>query len=158
MSPSRGPPGVRRVTGSDMARTFDASAPDFDARFDALLKERRGGGDSVDAAAGAVIEQVRAGGVQALLDLTRKFDKIDLTEADLRVTAEEVEAGAAACSQEVRDAIAFAAKRIRAYHERQRPADAAWIDEAGVSLGWRWTPLDSVGVYVPADVRLILPQ
>jgi histidinol dehydrogenase len=132
-----------------MARTFDASAPDFDARFDAFLNERRGGGTSVDAATGAVIEQVRAGGVAALLDLTRRFDKVELAEADLRVSAEEIEAGAAACSSDVREAIAFAARRIRTYHERQRPADAAWVDEAGVSLGWRWTPLDAVGVYVP---------
>ncbi len=40
-------------------------------------------------------------------------------------------------------------RRIRAYHERQRPADLRFVDEAGVSLGWRWTPLDAVGIYVP---------
>ncbi|HTX51153.1 MAG TPA: histidinol dehydrogenase, partial [Caulobacteraceae bacterium] len=50
---------------------------------------------------------------------------------------------------EVRAAIAFAAARIRAYHDRQRPADARWVDAAGVELGWRWTPLEAVGVYVP---------
>jgi histidinol dehydrogenase len=49
----------------------------------------------------------------------------------------------------VREAIAFAARRIEAYHARQRPADARFTDEAGVELGWRWTPLDSVGIYVP---------
>ena len=49
----------------------------------------------------------------------------------------------------MRDAIAFAARRIGAYHERQRPKDAQFIDEAGVELGWRWTPLDAVGLYVP---------
>jgi histidinol dehydrogenase len=49
----------------------------------------------------------------------------------------------------VRDAIAFAAERIRAYHSRQRPQDLRFTDEAGVELGWRWTPLDAVGVYVP---------
>ncbi len=130
-------------------RTFVATDPDFDVRFAAFLGERRGQSDSVDAAVVEVIEQVRACGVQALLDLTRKFDKVDLDETDLRVSADEIEAGAGACSPEVRDAIAFAARRIRAYHERQRPADARWTDEAGVSLGWRWTAIDAVGVYVP---------
>jgi histidinol dehydrogenase len=67
----------------------------------------------------------------------------------LRVTADEIEAGAAACPQAVRDAIAFAADRIRTYHARQRPADAQWIDETGTELGWRWTPLEAVGIYVP---------
>jgi histidinol dehydrogenase len=67
----------------------------------------------------------------------------------LRVSAEEIEAGAAACPVEVREAIAFAAGRIRAYHERQRPADLKFTDEAGVELGWRWTALEAVGIYVP---------
>ena len=64
-------------------------------------------------------------------------------------SAAEIEAGAAECPAKVRDALAFAADRIRAYHERQRPADLHFIDPDGVELGWRWTPLDSVGVYVP---------
>src|SRR5690606_39114855 len=79
----------------------------------------------------------------------RQFDKAELTEAELRVTEAEIDEGAAACSPAVRDAIAFAADRIRAYHARQRPADQQFIDEAGVQLGWRWTPLESVGIYVP---------
>ena len=46
-------------------------------------------------------------------------------------------------------ALAFAARRIRAYHQHQAPADHRFVDEEGVELGWRWTPLDSVGIYVP---------
>ncbi len=49
----------------------------------------------------------------------------------------------------MREALEFAAGRIGAYHRRQKPADARWSDDAGVELGWRWTPLDSVGIYVP---------
>ena len=71
------------------------------------------------------------------------------TESELRVTQDEIEAGAAECPAEVRQALALAASRIRAYHERQRPADGEFVDDAGVTLGWRWTPLDSVGIYVP---------
>ena len=92
---------------------------------------------------------MKAEGVSALLDYARRFDRVELAEGDLAVTPEEVAEGAARCPAEVREALAFAAARIRAYHERQRPADAAWTDEAGVELGWRWTALDSVGVYVP---------
>ncbi len=132
-----------------MARRFDASAPGFDAAFRDFLDERRGAPADVDVAVAEIIARVKAGGVQALLDYTRRFDGVTLTEAGLRVTPEEVEAGAAACPGEVREALAFAYARIRAYHERQRPADARWTDEAGVELGWRWTALDSVGVYVP---------
>lgn len=132
-----------------MARTFGSSDPGFEAAFSAFLAEPRGAPSDVDAAVGAILEQVRTGGVEALLELARRFDGAELTAETLRVSADEIEAGAAACPPEVRDAIAFAAKRIRAYHARQRPADQYWIDEAGVELGWRWTALEAVGVYVP---------
>ena len=130
-------------------RRFAFTAPDFPATFRAFLNERRGSPADVDAAAAEVLEAVRARGLDAVLDYTRKFDRAELTEQTIRVTADEIEAGAAACAPEVREAIAFAAARIRAYHTRQRPADQVWTDEAGVALGWRWTPIEAVGVYVP---------
>ncbi|MBU4434880.1 MAG: histidinol dehydrogenase [Alphaproteobacteria bacterium] len=130
-------------------RRFDFSAPDFAAAFKAFLDEPRGSPADVDASVAGVLEAVRTGGLPAVLDLTRKFDRVDLTEQTVRVTAEEIEAGAAQTPADVREAIAFAAARIRAYHTRQRPADQAWTDEAGVQLGWRWTPIEAVGVYVP---------
>ncbi|MDR3506715.1 MAG: histidinol dehydrogenase, partial [Caulobacteraceae bacterium] len=88
-------------------------------------------------------------GLAALLDYSRRFDHADLTEETIRVTEAEIERGAAECEPKVREAIAFAAERIRLYHERQRPADAHFVDDAGVELGWRWTPLEAVGIYVP---------
>lgn len=130
-------------------RRLAFTAPDFPQTFRAFLNERRGSPADVDAAAAEVLEAVRTRGLDAVLDYTRKFDRADLTGETIRVTADEIETGAAACEPAVREAIAFAAARIRAYHTRQRPADQAWTDEAGVALGWRWTPIEAVGVYVP---------
>jgi len=130
-------------------RRFSFTAPDFQAAFKAFLDERRGSPADVDAAAASVLEAVKTHGLDAVLDYSRKFDKVELTAQTIRVTAEEIEQGWADTPAEVREAIAFAAARIRAYHSRQRPADQAWTDEAGVELGWRWTPLEAVGVYVP---------
>jgi len=130
-------------------RRFRFSDPGFQAAFSAFVAERRETPEEVDAIVRDVLAAVRAEGVSALLRYARDFDKIELTEATLRVSAEEIAEGAAACSAEVREAIAFAARRIRVYHERQRPADQRFTDDAGVELGWRWTPLDSVGIYVP---------
>ncbi len=130
-------------------RCFSFTDPNFTDAFTAFLDERRGSPADVDAAAAEIIERVRTEGLPALLDFALRFDKVALTEQTLAVTAAEIEEGAAACDPEVREAIAFAAARIRAYHERQRPADAHFTDDAGVELGWRWTPLEAVGVYVP---------
>ncbi|ATQ43531.1 histidinol dehydrogenase [Caulobacter mirabilis] len=130
-------------------RRLNVSSPDFAQTFRAFLDERRGQPADVDAAAGEVLDAVKARGIEAVLDYTRRFDRVDLTEHTIRVTPEEIEAGAAECAPRVREAIAFAANRIRDYHGRQRPADQRWTDEAGVELGWRWTALEAVGVYVP---------
>lgn len=130
-------------------RRFRFSDPDFDAAFSAFVEERRDTPEEVDAIVRDVLAAVRAEGLPALLRFAREFDGVELDEAGLRVSEAEIEAGAEACPAEVRDAIAFAAGRIRAYHERQRPADQRFTDNAGVELGWRWTPLDAVGIYVP---------
>ena len=130
-------------------RIFNFLDGGFDAAFDAFLSEARGSPADVDAAVAAVIEAVRTEGLAAVLRFSRDFDRIELDEQSLRVTAEELAAGAAQCPADVRAALSFAAARIRAYHQRQKPMDTWFTDEAGVQLGWRWTPLDAVGVYVP---------
>jgi histidinol dehydrogenase len=130
-------------------RRFRFTDPDFETAFAAFVDERRDTPEEVDAVVRDVLHAVKSEGLAALLRLARQFDGVELDETTIRVNPEEIEAGAAACPAEVRQAIAFAARRIRAYHERQRPADQRFTDEAGVELGWRWTPLDAVGIYVP---------
>ena len=130
-------------------RRFLFSDPGFEAAFSAFVNERRDTPEAVDEAVRDVLSAVRAEGMDAVLRFSRQFDKVDLDAETIRVTAEDIQAGAAACPAEVRDAISFAAARIRAYHERQRPRDEHFTDAAGVELGWRWTPIEAVGVYVP---------
>lgn len=130
-------------------RRFNVSDPGFATAFRAFLHEERGSAAEVDVAVAAIVQAVKAEGLPAVLRFAEQFDRAALTEETLRVTAEDIDAGAAACPQSVRDAIDFAAERIRTYHARQRPADAQWTDETGTRLGWRWTPLEAVGIYVP---------
>jgi len=130
-------------------RRFRISEPGFEAGFRAFVEERRDTPEDVDAIVRDVLAAVRAEGLAALLRFAREFDRVEIDESNIGVSAEEIAAGAAACAPQVREAIAFAAERIRAYHERQRPADQWFTDAAGVELGWRWGPLDAVGVYVP---------
>jgi len=130
-------------------RRFQFTDPGFEAAFAAFIEERRETPEDVDLAVRDVLAAVRAEGLAAVLHYGRQFDRANVDEANIRVTIDEIEDGAAQCPPEVRDAITFAAARIRAYHERQRPADAWFTDDAGVELGWRWTPIEAVGIYVP---------
>src|ERR1700740_1956294 len=104
-------------------RRFRISDPGFEAGFKAFIEERRDTPHDVDAIVVDVLAAVRTEGLAALLRFAREFDKVEIDETHIRVSAAEIEEGFAACAAEVREAIGFAAARIRAYHERQRPAD-----------------------------------
>ncbi|MGF1659135.1 MAG: histidinol dehydrogenase [Rubrimonas sp.] len=121
----------------------------FERDFAALLGRKRESAPEVDDAVAAIIAQVRAEGDAALIALTDRFDRLSLTRETLRVSDAEIEAACAEVPAAERAALELAAARIRAYHDRQRPDDARWTDETGAELGWRWTPVDAAGLYVP---------
>jgi histidinol dehydrogenase len=97
----------------------------------------------------AIVAEVAAHGDKALLELTAKFDRIDLARTGLRVTAPEIEAAAKACDGGALAALKVARDRIEAYHRRQRPSDERFTDALGVELGAKWTAIEAVGLYVP---------
>ncbi|MBN9061810.1 MAG: histidinol dehydrogenase [Rhizobiales bacterium 65-9] len=132
-----------------MPQRLDARAADFAARFDALLGAKREASEDVDAAARAIIDDVMARGDAAVIELTRRFDRLSLTPATMRVSAGEIEAATAACESRTLDALRVARDRIEAYHLRQKPRDERFTDALGVTLGWRWTAIEAVGLYVP---------
>ena len=132
-----------------MPQFLFAKDPDFEARFAALLGMKREEAEDVDIAVAAIIARVRAEGDAAVADLTRRFDRYD---GPLVFSAAEIAAECAKVSVADRDALELAAERIRAYHDRQRPVDASWVDAAGATLGWRWTPVSAAGLYVPGGL------
>ena len=132
-----------------MARRLDAGAGDFDAQFAALISGARDNDADVAGRVRAIIADVRARGDAALIDLGRRFDQVELTAATLRVSEAEIAAAQAACDAHALDALDIAARRIEIYHRRQVPSDDSFTDAVGATLGWRWSALDSVGLYVP---------
>jgi histidinol dehydrogenase len=132
-----------------MAVLLDAGAPDFEARFSALLAQKRETSEDVDNSVRAIIGDVRARGDVALCDLTRKFDRFDITPAKLRITEAEVAAAWKACDAETLEALHLARERIESHHKRQKPQDERYTDAVGVELGHRWTAVEAVGLYVP---------
>lgn len=132
-----------------MARHLNASEPGFEATLTRFLEEDRGQGEDVAAVVQGIIADVRARGAAAVAEYTAKFDRLALDPATMQSEVVDLEALAAACPADLCEAIDFAHDRIAAYHAAQRPSDHRFTDAAGVELGWRWTALDSVGVYVP---------
>jgi histidinol dehydrogenase len=128
---------------------LDTRAGDFAQRFRAFLAAKREVQADVEAAVRAIIAEVVARGDPALLELTRKFDRVALDAAGLRVSVAEIEAAQARCEPRALDALKLARDRIEAYHRRQLPRDERFTDALGVELGHRWTAIEAVGLYVP---------
>ncbi len=124
----------------------------FETGFAALLGLKREDAPDVDATVAAIIADVRARGDAAVLDLTRRFDKLDLTPQTMAFSRAEIDAEVARVSPQDRAALELAAERIAAYHARQMPEDAMWEDASGAHLGWRWTPVAAAGLYVPGGL------
>ncbi|KUO63162.1 MAG: histidinol dehydrogenase [Alphaproteobacteria bacterium BRH_c36] len=135
-----------------MAKRLNSSDPGFQSAFEALLSEKREASEEVDGVVSGIIRDVRARGDEAMIDLSAKFDRIDLSARGIAVTGEEVADAfqrVRSESPEALEALNFARERISSHHQRQKPVSGRYTDEAGVELGERWTPVESVGLYVP---------
>lgn len=131
-------------------RRFNAEAPGFAEEFAKFLSLRRAqGSEDVFAAAAAIVRDVRTRGAAAVAEYTQRFDKIAVDPDTLTASGIDLVEAAKRCSTEVREALDFAAARIETYHKQQRPTDHSFTDKEGLELGWRWTPIDAVGLYVP---------
>jgi histidinol dehydrogenase len=124
----------------------------FERAFEAFLAEKREVSADVDRAVAAILADVRARGDGALVELSAKFDSVDLGRLGLRVSPHEVRAAVERSERKALDALAFARDRIAAHHERQRPSDERYRDASGVELGHRWTAVESAGLYVPGGL------
>jgi histidinol dehydrogenase len=132
-----------------MTLRLKTADPDFEDRFKALLAVKRETASDVNDAVAAIIAKVRAEGDSALIELTRRFDGLDLEVAGIRVAAAEIEAARAKIDAKTLAALELAHERILDHHKRQLPSDDRYTDATGVELGNRWTPVSSVGLYVP---------
>jgi histidinol dehydrogenase len=128
---------------------LDRSSADFAERFASFLAMKREVSADIEATTRAIVEDVAARGDAALIEATRKFDRLELEAEALRITPAEVEAAARACDAATLDALKFARDRIETFHRRQLPKDDRFTDALGVELGWRWSAIESVGLYVP---------
>src|SRR5262245_19701875 len=128
---------------------LDTRDAGFAERFAAFLATKREASQDVEDAVKAIIADVAARGDAALVELSKKLDRVDLAKIGLRVGADEIAAATAACEPAALAALKLARERIEAYHRRQLPQDARFTDAIGVELGYRWTPIAAVGLYVP---------
>jgi histidinol dehydrogenase len=128
---------------------LDSRAADFAASFRAFLAAKREAMADVEAAVRSIIADVAVRGDEAIVEYSRRFDRVDLGQVGLKVTADEIDIAYAACDRKALDAVAFARDRIEAYHRRQLPSDDRFTDALGVELGSRWTAIEAVGLYVP---------
>ena len=135
-----------------MPLRLSTSDSDFASRFDAFLATKREASEDVDQAVRAIIADVRTGGDRALIALSQKFDQVDLGTIGIRVSESEVEAAVRACSPETLEALGFARDRIADHHLRHLPASETYTDTLGVTLGHRWTAVESAGLYVPGGL------
>ncbi len=133
-----------------MINRLDIADADFAARLARLLHWSPEQDQGIETAVSGILADIRARGDEALLDYTRRFDRVPATQAaDLRLTKADLQAALDSLPATERTALERAAERIRRYHEHQRAASWMYTEADGTRLGQRVLPLDRVGLYVP---------
>jgi len=135
-----------------MPRSLSTSDAGFEDAFDAFLALKRDTEANVEDVVTEILSAVRTRGDAAVAEYTQRFDGVDLSVSGVRFSADEIAGAAAQCEPATLDALKAAADRIEDYHRRQIPEDSLYTDPAGVTLGAKWTPLSSVGLYVPGGL------
>ena len=131
---------------------FATTDANFDGAFASFLASKREVSPDVEQSVRAIIADVRQRGDAALVEYTRRFDQFDLSSLGVRMAEAEIREGARGCDAATLAALAMAKARIEAYHVRQLPKDEAFTDSLGAELGWRWSAIESVGLYVPGGL------
>ncbi|PKR53241.1 histidinol dehydrogenase [Thalassospira marina] len=124
----------------------------FEEDFVKLLGMKRESDADVDAAVADIIADVRARGDEAVVEYTNRFDRLSIDAQGMAVTREEIDLAISDIEPSLLESLKTAATRIRAYHEKQMPADERYTDETGVELGWRWRSVTAAGLYVPGGL------
>ncbi|MBL8527803.1 MAG: histidinol dehydrogenase [Burkholderiales bacterium] len=131
-------------------RRLASTQPDFESRLAALLAFESAQNPQVEAAVADILADVKRRGDAAVLDYTRRFDRLEAASMHaLEVSPEHLQGALERLPTTQRDALEHAAERIRAFHRRQLQDSWSYREADGTELGQRVTPLDRVGLYVP---------
>lgn len=138
------------MSSQNLINRLDTAEADFEARFTRLLHWSPEQDQGIEQAVSAILADVQVRGDEALMDYTRRFDRLDVHKAaGLRLSQAELQAALDGLPALERQALERAAERIRRYHEHQRTSSWMYTEADGTRLGQRVLPLDRVGLYVP---------
>lgn len=131
-------------------RRLNASDPDFSRHLEHLLSWESVSDEGVNERVLDIIKAVRERGDAALVELTQRFDGLQVSSmGDLILPRERLELALERISPAQRQALETAAERVRTYHERQKQDSWSYTEADGTVLGQKVTPLDRAGLYVP---------
>jgi histidinol dehydrogenase len=133
-------------------RVLKSRTPEFKKFLAAILARRGGDNDALDRAVAKIIAEVRKRGDRALIDFTKRFDRVKLTRATIRVTPAERRSAMSHISGDDRRALELAARRIEDFHRRTMEKSFIYRDRVGMRLGQMVQPLRRVGIYVPGGL------
>jgi histidinol dehydrogenase len=131
-------------------RRLDTTSADFDTSLARLTAWEGESESAVGVTVAAIIADIGARGDEALLEYTARFDRLEVDSvAQLEVSREQQNAALDRTNPSQREALEYAAQRVRSFHEHQVQQSWQYLDDAGTLLGQKITPLERVGIYVP---------
>ena len=132
-----------------MEKILNHSNDNFSTLLNRLISRNRSDSIDISEKVKNILASVKNNGDKAINELTLKYDNYNIAEDGIVVTKNDISHAYDNCDKELISALEKAAERISVFHELQLPKNINYTDDSNVSLSSRWTPLDSVGLYVP---------
>ncbi len=138
------------ISHAPAVRRLDSSEPGFDAKLSAVLAWEASQDAAIERAVADIVADVRARGDAAVLEYTRRFDRVQVNDpAALELPQAALQAALSALPAAQRQALEAAADRVRTYHAHQRAQSWSYVEPDGTRLGQKVGPIERVGLYVP---------
>ncbi len=135
---------------TDTITHLNSADADFSAQLQSLLAWEESSDAEIHQRVLNIIDTVRSQGDKAVIDYTNQFDRTSISSAaELEISPDTLKAAWENLPQDKADALEIAAKRVRAYAEKQKMDSWQYTEADGTMLGQKVTPLDRAGLYVP---------
>ncbi|MDG2187988.1 MAG: histidinol dehydrogenase [Hyphomicrobiales bacterium] len=140
-----------------MSKIFNIKDLQSMKRFYELQRERSDSFSGVSKDVIEIISKIKDKGDDALIEYTNRFDQNNLILQDLRVDNSIIRNSIKNISEDLLEALLFSYERIHDYHKELKPSDKSYVDKIKTKIDLKWSPIDSVGIYVPGG-KAIYPS
>ena len=131
-----------------MIKVFNFKKSNYTKKLALFLRKRTLGNNKEEKLVKSILSDIKKNGSKAVLKYEKKYSK----NSQIKPSIKKINSSIKSLDRKVKDAIDYAYKRIYKFHSAQKIKNISYKDSLGNRLEYKYFPIDSIGVYVPANL------